>query len=218
MLGVGLGPILVLFCRKLLQDSSPPFVMLAMPFTIEVSLLSGRSVSLEARPDEPVQSLQSRAQRTLAVVRGRLLSSSGGILDGAATLAESGLLSGDVLTLLMSSIQVCAGYFFFAAILCDGCVVSWGSAHTVHQSLHVRGRLKDVRQIQATTDSFAAILGDGSVVTWGGWFWTGGDSSAVQGQLKDVRLIQASQQAFAAILGSGSVVTWGATAVLCKVG
>ena len=61
-----------------------------------------------------------------------------------------------------------------------------------------RDKLKNVRQIQASSTAFAAILGDGSVVT--GSFaaivadgsvvtWripsSGGDSSAVQDQLKN---------------------------------
>ena len=74
----------------------------------------------------------------------------------------------------------------------------------------VQGQLKNVQQIQASSDNaFAAILGDGSVVTWG-LAGFGGDSRAVQGQLKNVQQIQANGGAFAAILGDGSVVTWGA--------
>ena len=54
-----------------------------MPLTIHVSLLSGRTVLLEAGPEETVEALRSRAQKTLAAGRGRLLNASGCILDGA---------------------------------------------------------------------------------------------------------------------------------------
>ncbi|OLP99176.1 hypothetical protein AK812_SmicGene18269 [Symbiodinium microadriaticum] len=180
---------------------------------LEVSLLSGRTVSLEAEPDESVKALRSRAQKALAVGTGtaKLLDSSGGVLDGSTTLEESGLQSGDTLTLKISSFQVRGHDSAFAAILGDGSVVTWGDADGGGNSSHVQGQLKDVQQIKATMNAFAAILGDGSVVTWGSAD-SGGDSSAVQDQLKDVQQIQATNNAFAAILGDGSVVTWGSSA------
>ena len=97
-----------------------------MPLAIELSLLSGRTVSLEADPDETVKTFRSRAQKTLAVGRGRLLDSSGSVLNGAATLEECRLQSGDRLTFQMSSIRVRGNSGAFAAILGDGSVVTWG--------------------------------------------------------------------------------------------
>ena len=44
-----------------------------MSLEIEVSLLSGRSVALEAETDELVEAFKSRAQKALAEGRGRLL-------------------------------------------------------------------------------------------------------------------------------------------------
>ena len=77
----------------------------------------------------------------------------------------------------------------------------------VGDSETVQARLKDVRQIQASSAAFAAILGDGCIVTWGCESW-GGSSLSVQGQLKDVHCVQASMGAFAAIRCDGSVVVW----------
>ena len=180
-----------------------------MPLLIQVSLLSGRTVSLEAEPDEPVKALRGKAQKALAVGTGRLLDSS--VLDAATALKESGLQSGDTLTLKLSSFQVRGHGSAFAAILGDGSVVTWGDADDGGDSSAVQAQLKDVQQIKATMNAFAAILGDGSVVTWGSAS-SGGDSSAVQDQLKDVQQIQGTNNAFAAILGDGSVVTWGSSA------
>ena len=175
---------------------------------IEVGLLSGRKVSLKAAPDESIEALLGLAQRELAVGRGRLLDSSGCFLDRAATLVDSGVQSGDTLTLQISGAEVHRSIAAFVAILGDGSVASWGRADAGGDSSAVQHQLKHVRQIQAANGAFAAILGDGSVVTWGS-APAGGNSSAVQHQLKDVRQIQAANGAFAAILGDGSVVTWG---------
>ena len=82
-----------------------------MPLTIEVSLLSGSTVSLEAEPDESLETFKCRAQRALAVGRGRLVHSSGAVLGGAATLQEHGLQNGDSLTLHI------AGFTFAATAM-----------------------------------------------------------------------------------------------------
>ena len=152
-----------------------------MSLAIEVSLLSGRVVSLEARPDESVESLKARALESLAVHRGRLVDPSGRVLHGAATIHESRLQSGDTLTLQIGRTQVCGTLYSFAGILGDGSVVTWGGAGGAGEDL--QQRLKDAQGIQATSsasqgDAFAAILGDGSVATWGSTH-TGGNSSAL---------------------------------------
>ena len=129
------------------------------PLTIEVNLLSGRRVSLDAATDESVDTLTRRAQKTLGVGRGRLLHSKGGVMDGAATLEEFRLHSGDALTLQMSTTQVRGNLHAFAAILGDGSVVTWGDAEKGGDSSAVQDRLKDVQQIQRTGEAFAAIPG-----------------------------------------------------------
>ncbi|OLP97385.1 putative exonuclease domain-containing protein [Symbiodinium microadriaticum] len=183
--------------------------------------MSGKRAAVEVEADASVESLEHRAQTALAVPsRGRLLNSSGEVLDGAQTVTEAELRSGDVLTLhVMNQVQIKARKgginSVFAAILRDGSVVGWGAYDNARESVRAPGQLRDVQQIQASDGAFAAILGDGSVVTWGPAD-NGGDSSAVQEQLRDVQQIQASDGAFAAILGDGSVVTWGYAAGFCR--
>ena len=77
-----------------------------MSITVEVSLLSGKTAALQAGPDETVKTLGQRAQLALGVGKGRLLDSSGGILDGGIPIKESRIQHGDSLTLQISKIQV----------------------------------------------------------------------------------------------------------------
>ena len=175
-----------------------------MSITVEVGLLSGKTVTVKADLDEEVGTLKRRAQTAL----GRLLDPSGGVLDVCESISHARLQSGDSLVLHISRVRVQASLCAFAAILDDGSIVTWGHASHGGDSSAVQRQLKNVQQIQATGAAFAAILGDGSVVTWGS-AKRGGDSSAAQEQLSNVRHIQSSGGAFAAILGDGSVVTWG---------
>ena len=168
---------------------------------------------MEVDADASVESLKHRAQSALAVPsRGRLLNSSGEVLDGAQTVAEAMLRSGDVLTLHVNQVQLKANRksgrsSAFAALLGDRFVVTWGSADYGGNSRAVQERLRDVQQIQASHDAFAAIRSDGSVVTWG--FPSLVPKQSVREQLRDVQQIQSSL--FAAIRSDGSVVTWRAT-------
>ena len=184
-----------------------------MSISVDVHLLSGKSVSLEVEADASVGSLKQRARSGLATGRGRLLNSSGEVLDGARTIIEAKLKSGDELTLHVKPVQLMATRTrelvgAFIAILGVGDVVTWGPADDGGDSSAVQEQLRDVQQVQASGFAFAAILSDGSVVTWGDAD-CGGDSRTVQEHLKNVQHIQASGFAFAAILGDGSVVTWG---------
>eukprot|EP00439_Symbiodinium_sp_Y106_P042152 s1581_g5.t1 len=169
---------------------------------------SGKTVAVQGSLDEKVGSFRLRAQRALEVGKGRLVDSSGRILEASATIKDSNVQNGDSLTLQVSQSQVLACQLAFAAILGDGSVVTWGASSTGGDCGGVNDQLQNVEQIQTTRVAFAAILLNGSVVTWGDSA-SGGDSSAVQEQLKDVQQIQASGGAFAAILGDGTVVTWG---------
>ena len=187
-----------------------------MSIFVDVHLLSGKHASVEVEADASLESLRHRAQ-TASAVRGRLLNSSGEVLDGAQTVRETNLMSGDVLTLRVNQVQVKAndnkggvggGFPAFAALQGDGSVVTSGYACCGGDCTVVQNQLRDVQQIQASYCAFAAILGDGSVVAWGD-ACNGGDSSVVRHQLRDVQQIQASNGAFAAILGDASVVTWG---------
>ncbi|OLP81299.1 putative E3 ubiquitin-protein ligase rbrA, partial [Symbiodinium microadriaticum] len=203
------------FCRMYaLVLHQAPTLRSIMSISVDVHLLSGKSACLEVEVDASVESLRYRAQSALMVPgRGRLLRSSGEVLNGAQPINKAKLMSGDVLTLHVEQVQVKAtrqGHIFsaFAALLDDGSVVAWDRDLHGGDSSDVQEQLSNVQQLQASVAAFAAILGDGAVVTWGSANF-GGDSRAVQEQLKNVQQIQASDGAFAAILGDGSVVTWG---------
>ena len=182
-----------------------------MPIKLQVTLLlSGRSVILEAELDEDVEVFKQRAQNELSVGMGRYVFPREPKTPEARTIGEYGLRTDDVVHLYFQPVRILAitsREAAFAAILCDGSVVTWGNANGGDSSA-VQDQLKDVQHIQASGGAFAAILGDGSVVTWGSAD-CGGDSRAVQHQLRKVQHIQASHPAFAAILADGSVVTWG---------
>ena len=61
-----------------------------MLICIDVHLLSSKHASVEVETDASVESLKRRAQSALAVPsRGRLLNSSGKVLDGAQTVTEA---------------------------------------------------------------------------------------------------------------------------------
>ena len=180
-----------------------------MSIEVEVGLISGRKVTVQAALDETVGTLKCRAQIALGVRTGRLLDSSGSVVEGFVAIKKARVQNGDSLTLLCTDrVQVQASFGAFAAILDDGSVVTWGNADFGADSSAVQPQLKNVQQIQTSGYAFAAIRVDESVVTWGNAV-CGGDSRAVQEQLKNVQQIQASHSAFAAILDDGSVVTWG---------
>ena len=175
----------------------------AMPITVEVGLLSARTATLKAGLDEEVGALERRAQTALEVRKGRLVDSSGGVLDVSAPIKHARLEEGDSLTLHISRAQVQATQNAFATILGDASVEAcWDDPVAPGpggDTSAVQDRLKNVQQIQASEGAFAAILGDGSVVTWGDAD-CGGDSSAVQEHLTTVQQIQATLHAFAPLL------------------
>ncbi|CAE7915552.1 unnamed protein product, partial [Symbiodinium sp. KB8] len=162
-----------------------------MSLMVEIRLMSGRTASLQTNGDESVESLRVRAQKALGAAKGRLLDSTGSVLDGGAPLKKARLQYEEPLTFQIRPVDICGGRFASAAILGDGSVVTWGEARFGGDSSGVRDQLKNVQQIQTTSGAFAAILGDGSVVTWGDAGF-GGDSSGVRDQLKNVQQIQAT--------------------------
>ena len=136
-----------------------------MSITVDVALLSGRTVAVEANQDELVAALKLRAQTALGVKKGRLLDISGRALDSCSTVEAAKLRHGDSLTLHINRLQIQSTSGAFAAILGDGSVATWG--RDGGDSSAVQEQLKNVQQIQASERAFAAILADGSVVTWG---------------------------------------------------
>ena len=142
-----------------------------MAISVDVHLLSGKRASFEVEAYASVEPLKYRAQSALMLPDGgRLLNSFGEVLNGADTVAEAKLMSGDALTLhLNRQVQLQAtkpgsNTSAFAAVLGDGSVVTWGDSNDGGDSSAVQERLRDVQQIQASSEAFAAILGDGSVV------------------------------------------------------
>ena len=57
----------------------------SMSIAVTVGLLSGKAAIVQVGVDEKVGALQCQAQTVLGVGNGRLLDSSGNILDGAVT-------------------------------------------------------------------------------------------------------------------------------------
>ena len=81
---------------------------------------------MTAEQDEQVEALKLRAQIALGVGKGRLLDSSGSVLDAHSTIKDARLQSGDSLTLHMKQVQVQGSRKAFAAVLGDGSVVVLG--------------------------------------------------------------------------------------------
>ena len=136
-----------------------------MSIRVEVGLISGRKANVQAALDETVGMLKRRAQVALGVGTGRLLDSSGCVLEGCALTKKSRVQKGDSLTLLCNTVQFQASAGAFSAILGDGSVLTWGDAGYAGDSSAVQSQLQTEQQIQDAGSAFAAILDDGSVVT-----------------------------------------------------
>ena len=95
----------------------------------------------------------------------------------------------------------------FAALRCDGGVVSWGRRDLCDTS-RVQDKLKKAEKLHTTWCAFAALLNDQTVVAWG-LNDCGGNTSEVQDQLQNVREIHSTDFAFAALRDDRTVVTWG---------
>ena len=70
-----------------------------MSLTFVVGLISGKTVSLQTDEDESVESLRVRAQTALGAGKGRLLDSTGKVLDGGVPLKKARLQYAEPLTL-----------------------------------------------------------------------------------------------------------------------
>ena len=113
-----------------------------MSISVEIGLLSGKTVSMKADLNEEVGSLSRRAQISLGVGRGRLMGPSGSILDASAPIKRARLQNGDALTLQVNRVALQACLKAFAAILGDGSVVTWGHAASGGDSTAVQELLK----------------------------------------------------------------------------
>ena len=95
-----------------------------MSITVDVGLLSGRTVSVRAGLDEVVGTLRHWAQTALGIGKGRLLDSSGKTLDLRSPIKLAGVQDGDFLTLHVSKVEIQSSFGAFAAILGDASVVA----------------------------------------------------------------------------------------------
>ena len=78
-----------------------------MSISVDIGLLSGKTNTLEVNLDEPVETLQRRAQMALGVGSGRLLNSSGSILNVCVPIRTAMVQHGGSLTLhVISGVQV----------------------------------------------------------------------------------------------------------------
>ena len=67
-----------------------------------------------------------RAQRALRAGKGRLLDSTGSVLDGGTPLKKARQQYVEPLMLQVRMVDICGGRMAFAAILGDGSDVTWG--------------------------------------------------------------------------------------------
>ena len=63
--------------------------------------------------------------------------------------------------------EIQATFHAFAAVLTDGCVLTWGDPEDGGDCSTAKDQLRHVQHVRATYHAFAAILSDESVVTFG---------------------------------------------------
>ena len=85
-----------------------------MSIHVEVGLISGRKATVQAALDETVGTLKRRAEAALGVGTGRLLDSSGCVVEGTVPMKKARLQNGDSLTLLRITVQIQAAAGAFA--------------------------------------------------------------------------------------------------------
>ena len=90
-----------------------------------------------------------RAQKALGTGKGRLLNSTGIVLDGDATIKRARLERAEPLTLQVRRVDARGSFCAFAAILGDSSVATWGRVDKGGDSSAVRDQLRNVQQIQA---------------------------------------------------------------------
>ena len=108
------------------QSSSVP--VQAMSITVLVTLLSGDQTCVPASEDETVDVLRRKTQNQLNVSLGHLITASGSLLAGSATLKQAGITDGQTVTAIVRDAAVAATTRAFALIRADGSVVAWGTA------------------------------------------------------------------------------------------
>ena len=97
-----------------------------MSVRLEVGLLSGRTVKLQAQMEVTVAKLGRCAQDALNVGRGQLFNSSGDLLDEASTVKNANLQDGERLIFKVRQTKLASSDSAFAAILGDASVIHMG--------------------------------------------------------------------------------------------
>ena len=138
---------------------------------VHISLLSGKSVTLECSQDESITCLKRRAQQALGLGGGAggLISAAGDCLNATtdATVKRMRIMHNDTLTLSCSPTKVQVTEKAFAVILGDASVACFGTRLYGGDSSALQDQLVSVQHVAAAARAFAAIRGDGTVVTWG---------------------------------------------------
>ena len=75
---------------------------------------------MKAGMHEAVETLRLQAQKAFGVRKGRLMNSSGVVLDVSAAITDSGVQNGDSLTLHINRAQASATAGGFAVVIGDG--------------------------------------------------------------------------------------------------
>ena len=79
-----------------------------MSISVEVSLLSGRTATVTAGPDEDVDALSFRAQTALGVGKGRLVDLTGNFLHACTPIKDSEVQDGGSLILQTCRVEISA--------------------------------------------------------------------------------------------------------------
>ena len=104
--------------------------MLPGTIALQIALLSGHTITIDAAVDETVDELRQRAQNKLQRGLRCLVNPSGLVLQKCHTLQDAGIKSGDLLTATAEPIKIVSSRFAaaFAMITFDGSVITWGNA------------------------------------------------------------------------------------------
>eukprot|EP00439_Symbiodinium_sp_Y106_P013117 s2878_g1.t3 len=197
-----------------------------MSLSVDVTLLSGRTATVQVARDGTVNDLRRSAQEELDTPIANIVTSPGECLPGPALLSTVGIGHGTQVfaTARTTLVASCYSGFLragstwnlafsnladaFVAFRPNSSATAWGDAGYGGDCEVVREQLYDVQEDATTYGAFAVLRRDGTVVTWGSPE-IGGDCTSCKAELKKIRALRASRGAFAAIREDGAVVTWG---------
>ena len=99
-----------------------------MSLRIAVAFLSGRQTVVEAKPDWTINDLRRAAELSLGAGVATLMTGTGQVLEGSATLSQAGLQNEETLTATIRPAMIAATNKAFAWIALD--VTAWGHPRT----------------------------------------------------------------------------------------